>query len=57
MKKIIAVLLCTCVLSGCRNAEERNRQKATDLITARTLGLGYLEEFKLGEAEAEFLKF
>ncbi|MBG0858480.1 MAG: VCBS repeat-containing protein, partial [Bacteroidales bacterium] len=39
------------------NAEERNRQKATDLITARTLGLGYLEEFKLGEAEAEFLKF
>ncbi len=32
------------------------KQLARDKITMRTLGLAYLEENKLSEAEAEFLK-
>ncbi len=45
------------MLFSCKNSTERSKQKATDLMTARTLGLAYLEEFKLDEAEKEFLKF
>ncbi|HLP74915.1 MAG TPA: FG-GAP-like repeat-containing protein, partial [Bacteroidales bacterium] len=41
----------------CRNKAGRSQQDATDLMSARTLGLAYLEEFKLEEAEKEFLKF
>ncbi len=45
------------LLFTCRNNPEKNQQKSTDLVTAKTLGLAYLEEFKLEEAETEFLKF
>lgn len=45
------------LLAGCGNNEEKEAQKAKDLITARTLGIAYLEEFELEKAEAEFLKF
>ena len=41
---------------GCRNNPEKESQKAVDLVTARTLGLAYLEEFKLEDAEKEFLR-
>lgn len=51
---IAAILLTT---TGCKESENKKSQKATDLITIRTLGLAYLEEFKLEEAEKEFLKF
>ncbi len=44
-------------LSGCRNMEEKNREKARELMTTQTLGIAYLEEFKLDEAEKEFLKY
>ncbi len=60
MKKLSLLLLigfCISIISGCRNQPEKNGQKSTDLITTRTLGLAYLEEFKLDEAEKEFLKF
>ena len=40
-----------------RSVNKQNKEKATDLITIKTLGLAYLEEFKLDEAEKEFLKF
>ncbi len=42
---------------SCRNNPEKEQQRSTDLITTKTLGLAYLEEFKLEEAETEFLKF
>ncbi len=51
------IFLFTLIFSGCKNSEERNKQKATDIISVKTLGLAYLEEFKLEEAEQEFLKF
>ena len=54
---IILLILCSLFLSNCRNSEEKNKQKSTDLVTVRTLGLAYLEEFKLDDAEKEFLKF
>ena len=53
---VVTTLLIT-LFTGCRNSGEKSTQKSTDLITARTLGLAYLEEFKLEEAEKEFLKF
>ncbi len=42
---------------GCRNGGSKSGDKLTDLITVKTLGLAYLEEFKLEEAEQQFLKF
>lgn len=53
---IFFVLLFLFCLSGCKNSAEKKEQKQTDLVTTRTLGLAYLEEFKLEEAEKEFLK-
>ena len=60
MKKInllLLILLCTLILFACKNTAEKSKQKSTDLITIKTLGLAYLEEFKLEEAEKEFIKF
>ncbi|MCX6301094.1 MAG: FG-GAP-like repeat-containing protein [Bacteroidia bacterium] len=45
------------LLSGCKGRADKGEQKSKDLISIRTLGLAYLEEFKLEEAEKEFLKF
>jgi hypothetical protein len=53
----LVVLVIIPLLSGCRGRTDKSDQKSTELITARTLGLAYLEEFKLDEAEKEFLKF
>ena len=60
MKKsdlFLLIFLFALIFSGCKNSEERNKQKATELLSVKTLGLAYLEEFKLEEAEQEFLKF
>ena len=60
MKKYYLFIVTTLLISlvpGCRNSSEKSTQKSTDLITTKTLGLAYLEEFKLEEAEKEFLKF
>lgn len=43
--------------SGCSYGQKKSQQKSQELMTTRTLGLAYLEEFKLEEAEKEFLKF
>ena len=42
---------------SCKNTPEDNKKKSLDLVTTQTLGLAYLEEFKLDEAEKEFLKY
>ncbi len=52
----MAVLFALC-LSGCQNSEEKDKKRAQELMTTQTLGIAYLEEFKLDEAEKEFLKF
>jgi tetratricopeptide (TPR) repeat protein len=44
------------ILLSCRNNEKR-QERTGDLMSVRTLGLAYLEEFKVEEAEKEFLKF
>ncbi|HEX2969025.1 MAG TPA: FG-GAP-like repeat-containing protein [Bacteroidales bacterium] len=57
MRKIIlltAILLIP-LSWGCRNGKKS--ENVEELMTHRTLGLAYLEEFKLDEAEKEFLEF
>ncbi|MCX6254644.1 MAG: FG-GAP-like repeat-containing protein [Bacteroidia bacterium] len=54
---LLLIVLCSSFLFGCKNTAEDSKQKSQDLMTVRTLGLAYLEEFKLDEAEKEFLKF
>lgn len=43
-------------LVSCTYSQSRDQQRAQELITVRTLGLAYLEEFKLEEAEKQFLR-
>lgn len=59
MKNIgISCLLLLMVVSffGCKDSEADKRKKAIEMMTTQTLGLAYLEEFKLEEAEKEFLR-
>ena len=53
---IAAVLASIFILCGCERQKILNRQQLAEIITARTLGLAYLEENLLKEAEAEFRK-
>ena len=48
---------CFIFLFSCKSSDEKNNQKALDLMSVKTLGLAYLEEFKLEDAEKEFRKF
>jgi hypothetical protein len=60
MKNSLFLLLIICCLStqfGCKNSSNKSGHQSTDLTSIRTLGLAYLEEFKLDDAEKEFLKF
>ncbi len=50
------VLLMFVSFFGCKESEADKRKKAIEMMTTQTLGLAYLEEFKLEEAENEFLK-
>ncbi len=52
---VLTIVLLTCFYS-CQEKPIDEKQLARDKITMRTLGLAYLEENKLPEAEAEFLK-
>lgn len=53
----LIALICYSLLFSCKSSDEKNNQKALDLMSIKTLGLAYLEEFKLEEAENEFKKF
>jgi Tfp pilus assembly protein PilF len=44
------------VFNCCEKRQTMDKQKLTEIIAARTLGLAYLEENQLKEAEAEFRK-
>lgn len=51
----IIIFFCIAMLS-CKDKEKDDKQIAIEIISAQTMGLAYLEEFKLEEAENEFLK-
>lgn len=60
MKKCIHsifFLLFLSLLVSCESAEEKKRKMEVQLMSTQTLGLAYLEEMKLEEAETEFKKF
>ena len=59
--RISKLLLCVfclffLVITGCRQKDGQDGGRSDEIITARTLGLAYLEENKLEEARLEFLK-
>jgi tetratricopeptide (TPR) repeat protein len=43
-------------IAGCDSKKPVDKQTSRDILSSRTLGLAYLEENKLDDAEAEFLK-
>ena len=59
MKKIyfLLVFLGTLYAFQLQRNPKDGKQKSVELMTTQTMGLAYLEEFKLEEAEKEFLKF
>ena len=60
MKKIYILFLIvpfSFALISCKESAEDKRQKTIELMSTQTMGLAYLEEFKLNEAKEEFLKF
>ncbi|MCD6544665.1 MAG: VCBS repeat-containing protein [Flavobacteriaceae bacterium] len=54
---LIILVIFSSTLFNCKETAEDRRQKNIELMTTQTLGLAYLEEFKLDEAEKQFLKF
>ena len=57
IKILMLIVFCLFTLQSCRNSAEDKKKKAVELMTAQTLGLAYMEEFKLDKAETEFLKY
>jgi Flp pilus assembly protein TadD len=60
MKNIRIVFLaaiCSFALFSCKDSAETIKRKSIELMSTQTLGLAYLEEFKLDEAEKEFIKY
>jgi tetratricopeptide (TPR) repeat protein len=53
---VLITILLAVFINGCEKRETLGKQQLTQIITARTLGLGYLEENRLKEAETEFRK-
>ena len=53
---LLLIVLCSAFLFSCKSNEEKKRQRSQELMTTQTLGLAYLEEFKLDDAEKEFQK-
>ena len=61
MMKTFKCLLFTCLslilITGCKQTPKDSQQKTVELISTQTMGLAYLEEFKLDDAEKAFLKY
>ena len=53
---ILIVALLLLPGQGCKQQKGTDAEQAEEMISAKTLGLAYLEENKLEEAEVEFLK-
>jgi Tfp pilus assembly protein PilF len=59
MHKFKSVLICLAgmlIIISCTYSQDKDQQRAQELITVRTLGLAYLEEFQLEDAEKQFLR-
>jgi len=59
MRYKFSILICITFLiifSGCKEKSQETPAQYWDILSTRILGLSYLEENKLDEAEAEFLK-
>jgi tetratricopeptide (TPR) repeat protein len=54
---LFIALLVTLIITCCTGGTGKKSSSEQDLMTTRTLGLAYLEEFKFNEAAAEFIKF
>jgi Flp pilus assembly protein TadD len=54
--KVLLPFVLMAVLFACKPKAQRDAETAEAMITARSLGLAYLEENQLEEAEAEFLR-
>src|SRR5450759_5348781 len=54
---LLLIMLCSSFLFSCKDTPQDSKKKSVELMTTQTMGLAYLEEFKLDEAEKEFLKF
>ena len=54
---LLLIAFCSIILSECKHTAKDSKKISLDLMTSQSLGLAYLEEFKLEEAEKEFLKF
>ena len=53
---LFLIVLFSSALFGCKDTAKDSRQESIEFLSAQMLGLAYLEEFKLDEAENEFLK-
>ncbi|MCK5465840.1 MAG: hypothetical protein KAI95_22580, partial [Bacteroidales bacterium] len=53
---ILMLWVMALLLGGCNRKNRKNVSDPGELISIKTLGLAYLEENQLEEAEAEFLK-
>ncbi|MCH7473602.1 MAG: VCBS repeat-containing protein [Gemmatimonadetes bacterium] len=53
VSRVVRVVTLAFAVAACGEVDERT---VTDMLTTRTLGLAYLEENRLEEAEAEFFK-
>ena len=56
-KVFLLLILVLFLLFSCKETPKDTKQRSIDLMTTQTLGLAYLEEFKLDDAEKQFLKF
>lgn len=54
---LLLVLLTATTFFGCRETAEEKKQKTIELISTQTMGLAFLEAFKLEEAENAFSKY
>jgi thioredoxin-like negative regulator of GroEL len=58
MKKIqLMIIASLLLLFSCRNGTGKKESSPEELMSVRSLGLAYLEEFRFEEAEKEFTKF
>lgn len=54
---LLLFVLTVTTLFSCKETSEEKKQKAIELISTQTMGLAYLEAFKLEEAETTFLRY
>ena len=54
---LIFLIIISATLFSCKQTVKKNKDTSSELMSAQTLGLAYLEEFKLEDAEKEFLKY